>query len=293
MQPLWGPRTKRNPELPSNLLAMAVGIKQKESVNKIVMKFLSSNFVVMLFHYDGNVNEWRDLEWSNHAIHVSASNQTKWWFAKRFLHPDIVSEYAYIFLWDEDLGVENFNVGRYIPIIKEEGLEISQPALDSDKSEVHHLLTARDHKLKVHRKIFKVIGGRKCDKNSTEPPCTGWVEMMAAVFSLASWRCTWHIIQNDLVHAWGLDFQLGYCAQGDRTKNIGIVDSEYVVHYGLPTLAGLAANEVRNFNRLNKNLQITWLEVRKQSFIELEIFKNRWKKAVREDDCWSDPYQKP
>ena len=36
------------------------------------------------------------------------------WFAKRFLHPDIVSEYAYIFLWDEDLGVANFHVGRYI-----------------------------------------------------------------------------------------------------------------------------------------------------------------------------------
>lgn len=40
---------------------------------------------------------------------------------------------------------------RYLSIIKEEGLEISQPALDSEKSEVHHPLTARDHKLKVHR----------------------------------------------------------------------------------------------------------------------------------------------
>jgi len=36
------------------------------------------------------------------------------WFAKRFLHPDIVAEYSYIFLWDEDLGVENFNVQGYI-----------------------------------------------------------------------------------------------------------------------------------------------------------------------------------
>lgn len=35
------------------------------------------------------------------------------WFAKRFLHPDIVAEYDYIFLWDEDLGVENFNPDRY------------------------------------------------------------------------------------------------------------------------------------------------------------------------------------
>lgn len=35
------------------------------------------------------------------------------WFAKRFLHPDVVSIYDYIFLWDEDLGVEHFNPGRY------------------------------------------------------------------------------------------------------------------------------------------------------------------------------------
>jgi len=31
------------------------------------------------------------------------------WYAKRFLHPDIVAPYEYIFMWDEDLGVENFN----------------------------------------------------------------------------------------------------------------------------------------------------------------------------------------
>jgi len=31
------------------------------------------------------------------------------WFAKRFLHPDVVAPYEYIFVWDEDLGVENFD----------------------------------------------------------------------------------------------------------------------------------------------------------------------------------------
>lgn len=36
------------------------------------------------------------------------------WFAKRFLHPDIVSEYSYIFLWDEDLGVEDFHPELYV-----------------------------------------------------------------------------------------------------------------------------------------------------------------------------------
>lgn len=41
-------------------------------------QFPPSDFVVMLFHYDGVVDAWRDLEWSAHAIHVSAINQTKW-----------------------------------------------------------------------------------------------------------------------------------------------------------------------------------------------------------------------
>lgn len=35
------------------------------------------------------------------------------WYAKRFLHPDIVAAYEYIFIWDEDLGVEHFNADRY------------------------------------------------------------------------------------------------------------------------------------------------------------------------------------
>ncbi|BBG96232.1 Protein of unknown function D [Prunus dulcis] len=223
-----------------SLLAIAVGIKQKEIVDRIVKKFLSSDFVVMLFHYDGAVDKWRDLNWSDRAIHV--------WFAKRFLHPDIVSEYEYIFLWDEDLGVENFDPKRYLSIVREEGLEISQPALDPDKSDVYHPITARVKKLKVHRRFYKFKGSGRCDNHSSAPPCAGWVEMMAPVFSRAAWQCVWYMIQkgqsrslaikyiNDLIHAWGLDVQLGYCAQGDRTKNVGVVDSEYIVHLGLPTL---------------------------------------------------------
>lgn len=100
----------------------------------------------MLFHYDSIVDEWKDLEWNDRVIHVSAVNQTKWyhwfilnfcfsrfdgssiclwgisklhsvllcnrWFAKRFLHPDITAGYDYVFLWDEDIGVEDFNPNR-------------------------------------------------------------------------------------------------------------------------------------------------------------------------------------
>ncbi|KAK9292520.1 hypothetical protein L1049_020493 [Liquidambar formosana] len=244
MRPLWG-FPKKDVNASENLFAVAVGIKQKDLVNKMVKKFLSNGFVVMLFHYDGIVDKWKNFEWNDRVIHVSAVNQTKWWFAKRFLHPEIVADYDYIFLWDEDLGVEYFDPERYLSIVKDEGLEISQPALDTANSEVHHQITARGRS-SMHRRTYKPGGiGKGCDDSSTAPPCTGWIEVMAPVFSRAAWRCVWYMIQNDLIHAWGLDMQLGYCAQGDRMKNVGVVDAEYIIHHGLPTLGGDDENKAR------------------------------------------------
>ncbi|KAK6805248.1 hypothetical protein RDI58_003033 [Solanum bulbocastanum] len=270
MRPLWGDVEKKSPHS-VNLLGIAVGIKQKEMVNKIVKKVT--------------------------------------WFAKRFLHPDIVSEYDYIFLWDEDLGVENFHPEKYISIVREEGLEISQPGLDASKSEVHHHITVRRGRSKVHRRFYRLNrGGRTCDNNSTEPPCVGWVEMMAPVFSKAAWRCAWYMVQNDLIHAWGLDMKLGYCAQGDRTKKVGVVDAEYITHLAVPSLGGnsdveTVIKELDNNSRQGKNLSdsdtlaapVEKFDnrslVRRQSYIEMKIFRERWRKAIKQDQCWLDPFQ--
>ncbi|KAI5071729.1 hypothetical protein GOP47_0013980 [Adiantum capillus-veneris] len=286
--------------LPSSqsLLTMPVGVQQKEMVNKIIEKFPEQNFTVMLFHYDGKVDEWKTFPWSNRAIHVAAANQTKWWFAKRFLHPDIVSSYKYIFLWDEDIGVENFHAVRYLEIVEREGLEISQPALDAQKSEVHHQITVRRPKGLVHRRIYKFRGSGLCFENSTKPPCTGWVEMMVPVFSQAAWRCAWYMIQNDLVHAWGLDTKLGYCAQGDPSKKVGVVDDQYIVHFGIPSLGGLYNTK---WDGRTKGVSpdppagskvpadASFQErgaVRRRSYVEQDIFRKRWNNAAIKDKCW-------
>ncbi|CAL9782407.1 unnamed protein product [Musa acuminata subsp. burmannicoides] len=290
MVPLWGPPNgKENNILQKSLLAMPVGIKQKEIVNQIIIKFASSDFTIILFHYDGVVDEWKDLQWSDSALHISAINQTKWWFAKRFLHPDIVAPYKYVFLWDEDLEVENFHPEKYLAIVEREGLEISQPALEPAKSRIHHQITVRSRKGDVHRRMYKFNGGSKCYQNSSAPPCTGWVELMAPVFSRAAWRCAWHMIQSDLIHAWGLDMKLGYCAQGDRSKNVGVVDSEYIVHKGLPTLGWFDDKTVSSERPAANNRYA----VRQRSYVESEIFRKRWQKAISEDNCWSDPYPEP
>ncbi|XP_072965412.1 uncharacterized protein [Typha angustifolia] len=289
MEPLLGSPEIKGYQKPSkSLLAIPVGIKQKDLVDKVVTKFLSANSTVMLFHYDGIVDKWSDLQWSDNVIHVTAINQTKWWFAKRFLHPDIVSEYNYIFLWDEDLEVENFHPIRYLEIVKREGLEISQPALDSAKSQVHHKITVRRRKGDVHRRFYKLNGGGRCYGNSTGPPCTGWVEMMAPVFSKVAWRCVWHMIQNDLIYAWGLDYKLGYCAQGDRSLNVGVVDSEYIVHRGIPSLGGPDENKAPHGLKISKEQDR--YAVRLRSYAELQIFNKRWQKAVADDECWTDQY---
>ncbi|CAN1236112.1 hypothetical protein LINGRAPRIM_LOCUS1640 [Linum grandiflorum] len=284
LRPLWGKVAKVKKR--QNLFAAAVGIQQKDLVHKMVTKFLSSDFTVMLFHYDGAVDEWSEFSWSSSVVHVSALNQTKWWFAKRFMHPDIVAEYDYIFLWDEDIGVDHFDPTRYISIVASEGLEISQPALEIGKSEIHQQITARANSHRVHRRMYKA---GSCDGSSNAPPCTGWVEMMTPVFSRNAWRCVWYMIQNDLIHAWGLDYRLGYCAQGDRTKNIGVVDAEYVTHYGRPTLGGGGANKVviiMMFLRVSFDCG-----VRRQSYNEYKVFKRRWAKATEQDKCWIDPYE--
>ncbi|KAH7568972.1 hypothetical protein ACOSP7_012122 [Xanthoceras sorbifolium] len=298
LRPLWSTsssRSKVSVSTKRNLLAIAVGIKLKDNVDTIVQKFLAENFTVILFHYDGNVDGWLDLEWSNKAVHIVAQNQTKWWFAKRFLHPDVVSAYDYIFLWDEDLGVENFDPRRYLNIVKSEGFEISQPALDPNSTDIHHKFTIRSRTKKFHRRVYDHKGSYKCTNASEGPPCTGFVEGMAPVFSRSAWNCAWHLIQNDLVHGWGMDMKLGYCAQGDRTKNIGVIDSEYVVHQGIQTLGGgLPTRKATDREDLTKRRAAPDLrsEIRRQSTWELQTFKKRWNEAVEKDKAWVDPFRR-
>ncbi|KAI5656998.1 hypothetical protein M9H77_25791 [Catharanthus roseus] len=295
LKPLWtssSSKSKVDYCSSCNLLAMPVGLKQKDNVDMIVEKFLPENFTIILFHYDGNVDGWWDLEWSKKAIHIVGLNQTKWWFAKRFLHPAVVSAYNYIFLWDEDLGVENFNPGRYLEIIKSEGLEISQPALDPNSTGIHHRITIRKRTNKFHRRVYDFRGSVKCSDASDGPPCAGFVEGMAPVFSRAAWLCAWHLIQSDLVHGWGMDMKLGYCAQGDRTKKVGVVDSEYIVHQSIQTLGGQSAPKGSSTgDSMKKHTVDARAEIRRQATSELQVFEERWDEAVKDDRDWADPYK--
>ncbi|KAJ1268286.1 hypothetical protein BS78_07G123700 [Paspalum vaginatum] len=222
---LWGNPREDTPAR-KYLVVLTVGYSERVNVNATVHKF-SDNFDVMLFHYDGHTTEWDEFEWSKEAVHVSARGQAKWWYAKRFLHPSIVAPYEYIFVWDQDLGVETFDAEEYIKIVKKHGLEISQPGLDITRGVKNYEINVRRNDTEIHR---STSAGEKCTANVHQLPCSGFVEVMAPVFTREAWSCVWHMVQSDLVHGWGLDWNFWRCVD-EPEKQIGVVDAQYVAHH--------------------------------------------------------------
>ncbi|XP_002989880.2 uncharacterized protein LOC9629015 [Selaginella moellendorffii] len=263
---LWGDPNEDIVHRPKYLLAVTVGFDQREMVNKAVSKFDKDWFVV-LFHYDGRTDGWDQYEWSQRAVHVSVRKQTKWWYAKRFLHPDVVALFDFIFIWDEDLDLEHFDAQEYVDLVRRYQLEISQPAVDGVLT---WQMTKRRGDVEVHKDAEERPGW--CGDGPEKPPCAAFVEIMAPVFSRNAWRCVWHMIQNDLVHGWGLDFNLQKCAQPAHEK-IGVVDSQWIRHKGVPSL-GSQGQTVQGGKP-------PWQGVRERCRLEWRIFTERMKDAER------------
>uniref|UniRef100_M4D7P1 Uncharacterized protein n=1 Tax=Brassica campestris TaxID=3711 RepID=M4D7P1_BRACM len=117
--------------LATALCSVTFGILIGLSFPSLWITKFSDSFTIVLFHYDGRVSEWDDeFEWSKNVIHISVLKQTKWWYAKRFLHPDIVARYDYIFIWDEDLGVDHFNAEELTNRLSYLYLKMKEPAYE-------------------------------------------------------------------------------------------------------------------------------------------------------------------
>ncbi|KAL2519610.1 Protein of unknown function (DUF707) [Abeliophyllum distichum] len=263
---LWGLPNEDLASEPKYLVTFTVGYDQRNNIDAAVKKF-SDNFTILLFHYDGRTTEWDEFEWSKRAIHVSVRKQTKWWYAKRFLHPDIVAPYDYVFIWDEDLGVDHFNAEEYIKLVKKHGLEISQPGLEPTKGTTWQMTKRRDGS-EVHKETTEKPGW--CSDPHL-PPCAAFVEIMAPVFSRDAWRCVWHMIQNDLVHGWGLDLALQHCVEPAHEK-IGVVDAQWIVHQTVPSLGNQGQAE---------DGSAPWRGVRLRCQREWNMFKARFANAEK------------
>ncbi|KAF6137133.1 hypothetical protein GIB67_030897, partial [Kingdonia uniflora] len=258
---LWGKPSEDLTFKPKYLVTFTVGYSMKRNIDAAVKKF-SENFTIMLFHYDGRTTEWDEFEWSKRAIHVSASKQTKWWYAKRFLHPDVVAAYDYIFIWDEDLGVENFDAEEYIKLVRKHGLEISQPGLEPNKG-LTWQMTKRRGDLEVHKETEEKPGW--CTDPHL-PPCAAYDQLSISILMYHANTCV-----NDLVHGWGLDFSLRKCVEPAHEK-IGVVDAQWIVHQSVPSLGNQGKTQ---------DGKAPWEGVRERCRKEWTMFQDRMTNAEK------------
>ena len=224
---------------------------------------------VVLFHYHGidGMRAWEGVPWHQQAVHICAQRQTKWWFAKRFLTPPLVSRYELVFVWDEDLGVDGFDFKRLVDVVRAYDLQISQPAVVGP---VSWAITRRVPGGEVHKH------SAPCEvQDMDKPPCGAMVEVQAPVFTAAAWQCVWTMLQNDLVHAFGIDMAWHVCAAvGNRSAADarGIIDASWVEHLRVPSLAqqGQSVGE-----------EPAWVSINKRRDLEWAVWNARWEASLR------------
>ncbi|KAJ3361361.1 hypothetical protein GGF32_007407 [Allomyces javanicus] len=221
--------TKQSPRTPAltrklGLLALVVTQSVRKTVAPLITKFRAEGLDVVLFHTDAPGDDptpaWVDAV--GPAYHectaIRAAGQGKYWFAKRFLTPDVVQLYDYLFLWDAHVALPHaeWSPSQFTALLKRFHVHIAQPALlrsDSDQITLGH----------VH-------GGSPIGRYTTR------IDMAVPVISRAAWQgCVWATLPHDGVSFAGANdawypicATLGYC----RTA---VVDA-MAVHHRAPKL---------------------------------------------------------
>lgn len=127
-----GSTAPRHPPLARKLGLVTVTVtgKSKQRVHRLLSQFAHSDFGIMLFITDDS--QWTEFAWCADAIAVHAHHQTKYWFAKRYLTPDVVQNYDYIWLWDDAFGIDaSFDPAAFVAALKANNVHFGQPAVAS------------------------------------------------------------------------------------------------------------------------------------------------------------------
>jgi len=189
-----------------SLVAMAVGEKSKTTVDILVRKFGFANFTFFLMHHDQS--SWNEFDWYKKVTSVRSQGQLKWWFAHRFLTPHTTAYYEYIFFWDDDLNIDLFEPLPFLEIMREERIQVAQPALTHD-SQILHPITRQF--------IHPTIRGRMVN----------FVEIMAPVFKSEAWVVFWKKILQPDFNYWGFGYDNALHCMFDR---MAIIDKYPIRH---------------------------------------------------------------
>ena len=196
-------------ETPRILYVSPVGGSAAELLPEVLECFLEAGADCILMQYDDS-----DLEVPI-GVNIVRDRGYKFQLALRHLHPDKVEAYDFIYFWDDDLRVTNFDPLGFAEIMRINHLDMAQPEVSSSYGLSHSI--TKPHKLgspvrSPDGKTTYSIVGR----------LTNFVEIMAPVFTRDAWRTFYGYLVPENCSGWGYD----YVPMGRK----GIVDLMTVEH---------------------------------------------------------------
>lgn len=212
---------------PRILFATPAGGGEASMVEEMTRCFHSAGADCRVFCYDGSKF---DLPDGAKIIHESGH---KWQFAYRHLKPDSVSDYDYLFFWDDDLDIGQFDPFEFVRIMHLNRLSMAQPAIESEFG-LSHEITRR-----------KRCGSPWLFKDSAEllpvaGRLTNFVEIMAPVFTREAWREFHGYLTEENRSGWGYDHI--------PLPRKGIIDTQPVIHTRpVSSINGSSEGEIRRF----------------------------------------------
>lgn len=138
----------------------------------------------------------------------------KWQLAMRHLHPDVVAKYDYIFLWDDDLAVGDFDAQRFVKIMAKNFLTMAQPSITSPHDIAHGITQCRE--------LTSLLSDENGERYDVVGRMTNFVEVMAPVFSREGWREFYSYLVPENKSGYGYDYI--------PLARKGIIDVMPVVH---------------------------------------------------------------
>ncbi|KNE64729.1 hypothetical protein AMAG_10079 [Allomyces macrogynus ATCC 38327] len=125
LMPLVPPPT---PPRKMGLVAVPVGESAKARIDTLVRQFGLDRFAFMLFIWDHS--DWSEFSWFAQVTAIRVARQAKFWYAKRFIPPEVALHYDYIWLLDDDMVLDfEWDPANATAAMRQYNVHFAQPAL--------------------------------------------------------------------------------------------------------------------------------------------------------------------
>lgn len=194
---------------PKLLFVSPIGKTAKELLPNTLKAFQKAGASFRFVNYD---ESFRDGIPGAEVIHDRGG---KWELAMRHLTPETVSDFDYLFFWDDDLLVDDFDPLRFVGIMRANRLSVAQPGIHSSYPLSHEITKAKS-----------TPAVRRCGNTGHTQRIVGrltnFVEIMAPVYTRNAWRELWPYLAPGNKSGWGYD----YIPLGQK----GVIDVMSVIH---------------------------------------------------------------